>query len=145
LLPALLWHFDRFTALTGVNVDFSQNGINDRRFTPELESTAYRIIQEALTNMARHSNAQKASVRAAYSNNLLTIQVEDRGSGFAVQEKLATGRTRGLHGMEERVALVGGSLTIDSVPGWGTSILVELPARALPEEGDEDDNHIISG
>lgn len=145
LLPALLWHFDRFTALTGVKVDFSQNGISDRRFTPELESTAYRIIQEALTNMARHSNAPEASVRATYSNNLLTIQVEDRGSGFAVQEKLATGRTRGLHGMEERVALVGGSLTIDSVPGWGTSILVELPARTLPEEGDEDDNHIISG
>ncbi|MHB1119200.1 MAG: sensor histidine kinase [Bellilinea sp.] len=145
LLPALLWHFDRFTALTGVNVDFSQSGISDRRFTPELESTAYRIIQEALTNMARHSSAQEASVRATYSNRVLTIQVEDRGSGFAVQEKLATSRTRGLHGMKERVALVGGSLTIDSVPGWGTSILVELPARALPEEGDEDDNHIISG
>jgi len=142
LLPALLWHFDRYTSLTGIKVDFSQNGVNDRRFIPELESTAYRIIQEALTNVARHTGEKEVSVRATYLDKLLTIQVEDRGSGFVVDEMLEGRRTRGLRGMQERVALVGGSLTIDSVPGWGTSILVELPAEALQGEGSENDYSI---
>jgi len=144
LLPALLWHFDRYTSLTGIKVDFSQNGVNDRRFIPELESTAYRIIQEALTNVARHTSEKVVSVRVTYLDKLLTLQVEDRGSGFVVDEMLEERRSRGLRGMQERVALVGGSLTIDSVTGWGTSILVELPAEALLGEGSEDD-HSTSG
>lgn len=140
LLPALIWHFDRFGELTGVQVDFSQNGLNDRRFSPEVESTAYRLIQEALTNTARHAGVQQVSVRATYMDSTLTIQVEDRGSGFEVKTTLDNGRTRGLRGMQERVALLGGSLIIDSVPGWGTSILAELPAESQLEERIEDDH-----
>lgn len=145
LLPALLWHIDRFTALTGVEVDFSQNGVSDRRFAPELESTVYRIVQEALTNVARHSGVQQVSLRATYRENTLTIQVEDRGSGFSLDPALDSNQTRGLRGMQERVALVGGSLTIDSVPGWGTSILVEFPAKSLPEEEGRENDHNITG
>lgn len=145
LLPALLWHIDRFTALTGVKVDFSQNGMNDRRFKPEVESTAYRLIQEALTNTARYAGIEQVSVRATCLDNTLTIQVEDRGSGFDVETALNNGRTRGLRGMQERVALLGGSLTIDSVPGWGTSILAELPAEFQPPERTEDDHNITGG
>jgi len=145
LLPALLWHFDRYTSLTGIKVDFSQNGVNDRRFIPELESTAYRIIQEALTNVARHTSEKEVSVRVTYLDKLLTVQVEDRGSGFMVDKMLEERRSRGLRGMQERVALVGGSLTIDSVAGWGTSILVEIPAEALMGEGSEDDHSTPGG
>lgn len=145
LLPALLWHIDRFTALTGVEVDFSQNGVSDRRFAPELESTVYRIVQEALTNVARHSGVQQVSLRATYRDDTLIIQVEDRGSGFSLDPALDSNQTRGLRGMQERVALVGGSLTIDSVPGWGTSILVEFPAKSLPEEGRENDHNFTGG
>lgn len=146
LLPALLWHFDRFKSVTGVNVTFSQNGLLDARFSPELETTVYRIVQEALTNVARHSGVSEASVSVLHLDGVMTIQVEDRGSGFDAAGRLADGRTRGLRGMQERVALVGGSITIDSVPGWGTSILVELPASALPEgEGSANDHSSPGG
>jgi len=145
LLPALLWHFDRFTALTGARVNFSQNGLVDTRFPPELETTAYRIIQEALTNAARHSGVQEVSVQVLYLDGVLSIQVEDCGSGFDPARQLAEGQTRGLRGMQERVALVGGSITIDSVPEWGTSILVVLPAKALPTLEGSGNDHSDSG
>lgn len=145
LLPALVWHIDRYTALTGVRVDFSQSGIAGCRFTPELESTVYRVVQEALTNVARHAGVQHAVVHVGYLDSLLTVQVEDRGSGFAVEPSLENGQARGLRGIKERVALVGGSVTIDSVPGWGTSILVEVPAIALAGEGNDHDHHLAGG
>ena len=145
LLPALLWHFDRFTSLTGVKVNFSQNGLADNRFSPEIETTTYRVIQEALTNVARHSGVGEASVQALHRDDVLSIQVEDRGGGFVAETELTNNRTRGLRGMRERVALVGGSITIDSVPGWGTSILVELPAMAQPVEGSGNDHSVIGG
>ena len=147
LLPALFWHFDRFTSLTGVQVNFSQNGLADTRFAPEIETTAYRIVQEALTNVARHSGVEQASVQVLHLDGVLSIQVEDRGGGFSADEALTGSRTRGLRGMQERVALVGGSITIDSVPGWGTSILVELPAQAQPQpdEGSGNDHDITGG
>ncbi|OGN81649.1 MAG: hypothetical protein A2X24_10870 [Chloroflexi bacterium GWB2_54_36] len=145
LLPALLWHFDRFTSLTGVKVNFSQNGLADSRFSPEIETTTYRVIQEALTNVARHSGAGDASVRALHRDGVLSIQVEDRGGGFVAETEFTNNRTRGLRGMRERVALVGGSITIDSVPGWGTSILVELPAMAQPVEGSGNDHSVTGG
>jgi len=147
LLPALFWHFDRFTSLTGVEVNFSQNGLADTRFAPEIETTAYRIVQEALTNVARHSTVNEASVQVLHLDGVLSIQVEDRGAGFSADQALTGSRTRGLRGMQERVALVGGSITIDSVPGWGTSILVELPAQAQPQpdQGSENDHSITGG
>lgn len=145
LLPALLWHFDRFTSLTGVKVNFSQSGLADNRFSPEIETATYRVIQEALTNVARHSGAGEASVQALHRDGVLSIQVEDRGGGFMAETELTNNRTRGLRGMRERVVLVGGSITIDSVPGWGTSILVELPAKAQPAEGSGNDHSVTGG
>ena len=145
LLPALLWHFDRFTSLTGVKVNFSQSGLADNRFSPEIETTTYRVIQEALTNVARHSGTGEASVRALHRDGVLSIQVEDRGGGFVAETEFTNNRTRGLRGMRERVALVGGAITIDSVPGWGTSILVELPAKAQPVEGSGNDYSVTGG
>ncbi|MHB0967283.1 MAG: sensor histidine kinase [Bellilinea sp.] len=145
LLPALLWHFDRFTSLTGVKVNFSQSGLPDNRFSPEIETTTYRVIQEALTNVARHSGVGEASVQVLHRDGVLSIQVEDRGGGFVAETEFSNNRTRGLRGMRERVALVGGSITIDSVPGWGTSILAELPAKAQPVEGSGNDHSVTGG
>ena len=134
LLPALLWHFDRYTALTGLKVDFSHSGIEDQRFEAAVELTAYRVIQEALTNVARYAGVEEATVRVFSTSGLLTIQVEDRGSGFDVNQTTGGVRSRGLAGIAERVAFVGGRLTIDSVEGWGTTLLVELPAEIIHGE-----------
>jgi PAS domain S-box-containing protein len=126
LLPALRGLFERYTARTRVRVNFNQAGL-ERRFAPEVETTAYRIVQEALTNVARHARVAEAVVRAWVDADTLTIQVEDEGAGFDHAAALAAGRSSGLPGMYERVLLQGGRLVIESTPGEGTQLLAELP------------------
>lgn len=132
LVPALLGLFERFAKQTGVLVDFKHEGI-DRRLGPEIETTAYRIVQEALTNVARHAGVSAAAVRVWATADTLYVRVEDLGCGFDLDATLAARRTGGLIGMQERVALVGGRLTIHSQPGAGTQLMAELLLRAKQE------------
>ncbi len=127
LLPALLWHMPRYSEQTKVAVDFKHGGIEGRRFAPETETAAYRIVQEALTNVARHSGVTQATVRVWSDSEALTVQVEDQGAGFDAGALLASGKTSGLAGMRERVALLGGQLTLEASPGQGTHITAVLP------------------
>ena len=129
LVPALVWQIDRYSSRTGVQVAFKQVGA-DARFRPELETAAYRIVQEALTNVARHAGVSEAAVTVWVEADALSVRVEDRGRGFDVQ---ATGRLHasgGLAGMRERAALLGGALEISSAPKGGTSVYARLPVRA---------------
>jgi PAS domain S-box-containing protein len=130
LLPALLWHIDRYTAQTGVRVSFEHTGL-ETRFAPEIETAAYRIVQEALTNVARHSGAKEATVRLWVDQAALNAQIEDHGVGFdpeAVLETMLTGaRSFGLAGIRERVLLLEGQLTVESMPGQGARLTAELP------------------
>jgi signal transduction histidine kinase len=135
LLAALLWHFERYTALTGVRVTFGHDGLAQRRFDPEVETAAYRIAQEALTNVARHSRAREAIVWASADDRVLCLEVEDAGSGFDPEITLNGPRTAGVLGMRERARLLQGRFTIDSAPGAGTRLRVELPPRRSDEEG----------
>jgi len=133
LLPGLLAHFERYSQQTGALVNFKHQGV-DGRFAPEVETTAYRIVQEALTNVARHAGVVVVCVRVWAAADTLNIQVEDRGRGFDLEAVLRTARSGGLPGMQERVTLLGGLLTIESRPGAGTQITAELP---LAEAGGE--------
>jgi PAS domain S-box-containing protein len=126
LLPALRWLVERYTAATGVHVNFQHAGL-DRRFAPELETAAYRIVQEALTNVARHARVREAAVRLWLDANHLAVQVEDQGVGFDPDAVRAAGRFNGLTGMHERVLLLGGRWALESAPGDGTQVLAELP------------------
>jgi signal transduction histidine kinase len=126
LLPGLLALFERYTRQTGVLVDFKHQGV-DGRFAPEVETTAYRIVQETLTNVARHAGVAGVTVRAWTTKDMLSVQIEDRGHGFDLEAVLATPRSSGLVGIQERVTLLGGRLTIESRPGAGTQITAELP------------------
>jgi signal transduction histidine kinase len=103
-----------------------------RRLTEELELAIYRIAQEALGNVAQHSNAQRADVRLHYTPDEVTLTVVDDGVGFEVPsrpEELAQRGHFGLVGMHERAALVGGRLEIISSPGEGTQVQVVLPTE----------------
>ncbi len=102
-------------------MDFKLNGI-EGRFVAVLETTAYRIAQEALTNIARHAGVARATVRVSVSADKLNVQIEDRGRGFDAEEALARLRSGGLPGMQVRVTLLGGRLTIASRPGVGTQL-----------------------
>jgi signal transduction histidine kinase len=126
LLPALLWQFDRFTAQTQINVFFPHSGI-ERRFPPDVETAAYRIVQEALTNVARHAQVQEVTVRVWLEEDRLHLQVEDEGIGFDSEHARERGGTSGLSGMQERVTLLGGRLEIESRPGGGTRVAADLP------------------
>jgi signal transduction histidine kinase len=104
----------------------------EKRSSPDVETTAYRIVQESLTNVARHAGVAGATVRVWASADMLSLQIEDRGRGFDVAVALATPRSGGLTGMQERVKLLGGQLTIESRPGAGSQITAELPLRNPP-------------
>ena len=127
LLPALLWHFERYTAQTKIQVNFKCTGLEGQRFPPEVETAAYRIVQEALTNVARHAGVGLAAVRLRASQDTLSVQIKDQGIGFNSEAALASGDSSGLAGMCERAALCGGQLTVESTPGVGTRVVVKLP------------------
>lgn len=126
LLPTLLWHIEHYTAQTRVRVVFKHSGIEGRRFAPAVETAAYRIAQEALTNVARHAGVGEAALRVWTDHHRLNLQVEDQGSGFDPEAVLVACETSGMAGMRERAILLGGQLTIESDLGSGTSLMVEL-------------------
>jgi signal transduction histidine kinase len=126
LLPALFWHLEHYTAQTQVRVHFKHSGLEKRRFTPDVETAAYRLVQEALTNVARHAEVQEAMVRLSTHQQTLLIEVEDRGKGFDVESVLKRSETSGLSGMRERAVLLDGRMTVLSQPGVGTRLIAEL-------------------
>jgi signal transduction histidine kinase len=126
LLPTLRWHFERYTAQSGIKIDFRHEGLEGRRFERAIETAAYRIIQEALTNVARHTQVERVQVEVAAGENKLTLRIQDRGAGFD-PDAMAAGVTGGVPGMRERTEMLGGELRIESRPGAGTLLIAELP------------------
>jgi PAS domain S-box-containing protein len=128
LLPTLRWFFHRYTTQTGIHVTFKHTDV-EQRFAPEIETVVYRLIQEALTNVARYAGVSDVTVRLWSDQEMFGMQVEDQGVGFDAEAALASNASSGLAGMNERVRLLDGYLTIESAPGAGTCIVVELPLR----------------
>jgi PAS domain S-box-containing protein len=126
LLPALLALFERLAARTGVEINFKHQGI-ERRFSSQLETGAYRIVQEALTNAVRHARVTGVTVRIWVEMERLKLKIEDRGCGFDAQSAMRAPRSSGLTGMQERTALLGGRVSVESSPGRGTTIMAEFP------------------
>jgi signal transduction histidine kinase len=133
LLPALLWHVERYTAQTGLQVRFEHRGLDRRLHPPEVETAAFRIVQEALTNIARHAGVKAASVRVWLERSRLHLQVTDMGAGFDRSQARAAAPSGGLSGMHERAVLVGGQLAVQSARGKGTSVTAELPIQGLED------------
>lgn len=124
LIDALDWFTKDFTKRTGITCKFSQRNMIE---VDDLVATAaYRITQEALTNVARHSFATQVRISLEAKDALLTLTVKDNGRGFKLQE-LEDSHSLGLAGMRERAALVGGNLELQSRPGKGTRIYFRLP------------------
>jgi signal transduction histidine kinase len=126
LLPALLWHFDRYTMQTGIEIIFHPLDI-DVRFDQAVETAAYRIVQEALTNVARYAQVKEASVSVHNLGDALYIEVQDDGVGFDPERAIWAGKSNGVTGMRERVHLLRGEFRIDSVPGEGAVIRARIP------------------
>jgi two-component system, NarL family, sensor histidine kinase DevS len=107
------------------------NGSGTKRLGPELESTVYRLVQEALTNVVKHARAQRADVYVAGDGHGVTVEVRDDGVGFDPDVRTPG---FGLVGMKERLALAGGSLEVSSALGRGTTLRAELPLPEAPTQ-----------
>lgn len=142
LLPALRWYAETRLESGGTRVEWDiSNG--ERRLPPEIETALFRIGQEAITNIQKYANARRVFFRLEADEQRVSLQVEDDGAGFDVEEALAhtlhDGRGLGLLGMRERAELLGGRLWVESSAGNGTRIRVELPLGE--ERNHEKDSH----
>jgi PAS domain S-box-containing protein len=127
LTAALEALFRRYTTQTGVQIELEQFEVGGRRFDGEIETAAYRIVQEALTNVARHARAGAVTVRISATEATLTVEIEDRGVGFD-PHVIRSRSSVGLTGMRERANVLGGYLTIET-SAEGTGITAVLPLR----------------
>jgi PAS domain S-box-containing protein len=125
LHSALLRHLRHYTSQTQIEVDFLHDGLEGKRFAPELETAAFRIVQEALTNIARHADAEEATVSIWADENRLTVEIEDDGKGFEAEAAFAVHQSSGLAGMRERALLLGGNFTVESTLGGGSRLIAD--------------------
>jgi signal transduction histidine kinase len=124
LVPALERLTETFAEQTGIEVDL-ESRLGEKRLPSGVETALYRIVQEALTNVVKHSGAGRVSVVLTDKDGSVTAVVEDDGRGF--DPAAARDEGLGLVGMRERVALVGGRLRIESGAGQGTTLVAEVP------------------
>jgi len=138
LLSALEGYIYEFSRKTNINVDFEPQWSGNVRLPHEVEIVLYRVIQESLTNAARHATATQIHIDLRYETGSIQVLVRDNGRGFNTTEVLnAQNRSLGILGMRERIELLGGNFILTSSPGQGTQVLVDL---ALAENG----NQVIS-
>ncbi|MDQ3810607.1 MAG: ATP-binding protein, partial [Chloroflexota bacterium] len=112
-------------------LQFSALGFDDNaeRVPPQVELVLYRVVQEALTNVAKHASARRVHVSLRRGAHEVVAAVVDDGRGFDVEEMMRSReRGLGLFGMQERLALVQGQLIIESAPGQGTRVEARVPA-----------------
>jgi signal transduction histidine kinase len=137
LLSAIRWYAERHLASRGISVRCEFSGI-EARLTPELETALFRVSQEAITNIAKHSRAETVLIQVLERDDSISIEIEDDGEGFdpsSLPPPAARERGLGLLGMRERVELFGGTIEIDSAPGQGTRIAITAPIQASGEAG----------
>ncbi len=130
LETALSNYVEKWSDRNSISLDF-HSGLDKLRLPAPVETAVFRIVQEALTNVLKHAQANRVSVMLEYRNDELLVIVEDNGRGFQ------PGKEReglGLLGIQERVALVGGKLNIESEPGSGTTLVVRIPASASSQQ-----------
>lgn len=128
LLAALRAHARRLRDARGMEVDLKVEAV-DAYLTPDGRLVLYRIVQEALTNAARHGKASTASVAVTYTDGFIRAVVEDQGRGFSPDRVMERGQGLGIMGMQERAVMVGGQLRLESSPGEGTRVHVVIPAE----------------
>jgi signal transduction histidine kinase len=133
LPAAIAWYAKGFGRRHGIQFTLLQERMEER-LSPEIESAAYRIVQEALTNVAKHAHAHRCRVYLQRLTNTVLVTIEDDGSGFdpSCAQEPSAARGLGLIGIRERVSQLHGSLRLETSPGKGTRLTVELPGRARP-------------
>jgi len=125
LIPAIEWQSQQFQEHTGLTCDVTLSK-TEIALDKEKSTAIFRIFQEALTNVARHANADRISIILRHESGQLILEVTDNGQGIR-KSQIDDSRSLGILGMKERALVLGGIVTINGVPGKGTNVKVELP------------------
>lgn len=129
LIPAIRWYAEMHLESLGVEVSLETSGAR-RRLPQTVETALFRIVQEAINNIARHAGARHVEIHLVFEDDGVTACVEDDGRGFDPVKALRgedKPRGMGLLGMQERIDLLGGELKVDTAPGAGTRIVIKVP------------------
>jgi signal transduction histidine kinase len=149
LEPVLQKYVQDWSMQSGIKAEFVSRGLSAKvHLSPESEGALYRVVQEALTNVQRHADAQNVSVLLEPQGSYIAAIVEDDGSGFEIEQSDPTlphpmARRLGVLGMQERLELVNGTLTVESAPGVGTTVYARVPferRHAANSENDSEDD-----
>ncbi len=131
LLAAARRYVSDYTKAYGLAVDLRSEGVGTQQLPSLVQTTVYRILQEGLTNVARHARARTVNVELKLEGGVLALLIRDDGVGFDPGSTRGEASGLGLHGMGERAALLGGSLDINSAPGKGTTVRASVPVTGL--------------
>ena len=142
LIPTLRWYIQNFSNRLNIYSNFETMGFEEK-LPPQIETAFYRIVQEALNNIAKHARADRLEISLVKRDSRIFASIQDNGSGFDLGKVLhpeSPERGFGIVGIQERVSLLGGQLDIQTKPGFGTLIQIEIPY-----EGARDDHEKNTG
>lgn len=129
LAPALTSLVQRLQSTTELQIDLTMSDLTGKRFSPELEISVYRIVQESLTNVIRHAKTKRVKIDLSLQKEKIILMIKDEGKGFDVERALALNESSGILGMKERAELLGGTLLLETKPGQGAQISASLPLK----------------
>lgn len=144
LIPTLRWYIQNFSNRLNIYSNFEAVGLEEK-LSPQIETAFYRIVQEALNNIAKHAQADRVEVSLVKKDSWIYASIHDNGKGFDLDKVLHPGSPEGgfgIIGIKERVSLLGGKIDIQSRPGFGTLIHIEIPYES-GRDGDEKDTSSI--
>jgi two-component system sensor histidine kinase UhpB len=144
LIPTLRWYIQNFSNRLGIGSNFETVGLEEK-LSPEIETAFYRIVQEALNNIAKHAQADRVEVSLMERDSRIYASIQDNGRGFDLDEVVhpeSPERGFGIVGIQERVSLLGGRMEIQSRPGFGTLISVEIPYERV-KNGEEENTSSV--
>lgn len=140
IVPAIARYLDNFQENYGINCDLRIEG-SEKRILPAMEVALFRLIQEGMTNVAKHARSVKVDISLIYEEEWLTVRIQDYGVGFQVNSNLtASGEHFGLIGMRERVEMFSGRFSVRSTIGKGTTIELSIPSRHEEERLHDSDS-----
>ncbi len=138
LVPALRSYLNEYANKFNINVDFQVTNLRGR-LPANAEIALYRVAQEALTNVAKHSGATLAWLSIRREHDSIVVSIKDNGQGFNLDKTMKTNeRGLGLFGMKERMSIVGGGLEINTTPGQGTEVVAKFPLKESDGREDPD-------
>jgi len=132
LAAAVEWQVQEFQARTGIQCKVRL--LTREVFAPDVSTALFRILQEALTNVARHAKATRVEVVKQKLRDRLVLRIRDNGRGFDPADP-SSSKSLGLLGMRERAAILGGQVNISSAPGKGTAVTAWIPLPSPEESG----------